>query len=157
MVTSGGTPESQRVAESERYWGTVETLPPTDQLCVSHRCPGLCHLVWDMSVWTLVPPSNRQTECWSCPGRVCPRPLLLYRPHFFHRVNCACWWVCQAAAAVDTEIPGPHSRPAWALWWGSKNLEVGGGRGGEGKGIVTSVSRQKVNCASSQCQPVLGP
>lgn len=23
--------------------------------------------------------------------------------------------------------PGPRFRPAWALWWGSKSLELGGG------------------------------
>lgn len=71
--------------------------------------------------------------------------------------------MCQAAeaaaAAAGVETPGPCSRPAWALWSGSKSLEVGGGKEGgrEGKGILTSVSRQKVNCASSQRQPVLGP
>lgn len=146
------------MAESERYWGTVETLPPTDQLCVSYSCPGLYHSVWDMSIWTLIPSPNRERLG---AGAVLGGSVLDVSSYigyiYSHVVNCGCWWVCQAAAAANIEIPRSNSRSAWALWWGSKSLEVGGGRGGGGKGMLTSVSRQKVNCASSQCPPVLGP
>lgn len=59
------------------------------------------------------------------------------------------------AAAEGVETPGPWS--GLGSEGGKKSLEVGGGKRRGGKGVLTSASRQKVNCASSQHQPVLGP
>lgn len=40
---------------------------------------------------------------------------------------------------------------------GQQESEVGGGKRRGREGNTDFSSRQKVNCASSQCQPVLGP
>lgn len=59
------------------------------------------------------------------------------------------------AAAEGVETPGPWS--GLGSEGGKKSLEVGGGKRRGGKEVLTSASRQKVNCASSQRQPVLPP
>lgn len=64
--------------------------------------------------------------------RVCPSPLLLYRPHLLSREN---WWVL-----VDAPSSSRRCRDTWALvqaWALVGQQESGGGRReeeGRGKG-----------------------
>lgn len=80
--------------------------------------------------------------------RVCPSPLLLYRPHLLSREN---WWVL-----VDAPSSSRRCRDTWApgLWWGNKSLEVGGGKrrgGGRGTDFSFKAKGELCQLTASAC------